>query len=127
MLKQLATAVYYVENLTKAKQWIKQIFLIDPYFDEAFYVGYNIGGFELGLLPGTRPPNNNVVAYWRVDNIGDSIVQFIERGAEAAEPIEEVGEGIKVATIIDPFGNHFGIIENPHFKVPWLSNETKQS
>jgi hypothetical protein len=27
-----------------------------------------------------------------------------------------VGGGIKVASVQDPFGNLFGIIENPHFK-----------
>ena len=29
--------------------------------------------------------------------------------------IQDVGEGIKVATVADPFGNHLGLIENPHF------------
>jgi hypothetical protein len=29
-----------------------------------------------------------------------------------------VGEGIKVATVTDPFGNPIGLIENPHFELP---------
>jgi hypothetical protein len=29
-----------------------------------------------------------------------------------------VGDGIKVATVLDPFGNIFGIIQNPHFALP---------
>lgn len=31
------------------------------------------------------------------------------------DPVQDVGEGIKVATVADPFGNSFGVIENPHF------------
>ena len=31
------------------------------------------------------------------------------------EALRDVGEGIQVATVRDPFGNVFGIIENPHF------------
>ena len=33
------------------------------------------------------------------------------------EPVREVGGGIQVAMVGDPFGNAIGLIENPHFKV----------
>jgi hypothetical protein len=29
--------------------------------------------------------------------------------------VREVGGGIRVATVKDPFGNVLGIIQNPHF------------
>ena len=29
----------------------------------------------------------------------------------------DVGDSIRVATVADPFGNTFGVIENPHFSV----------
>jgi hypothetical protein len=32
------------------------------------------------------------------------------------EPVKDVGGGIKVASVRDPFGSLFSIIENPHFK-----------
>jgi hypothetical protein len=37
-------------------------------------------------------------------------------GATVREALHDVGEGIKVASVTDPFGNTFAIIENPHFK-----------
>ncbi len=117
MIKQLATNVLYVSDLKQAKQWFRQIFQIQPYFDEPFYVGYDIGGFELGLLPQKRSSGNNSVAYWRVDDIEVAMSELKERGAEIGDAIESVGEGVKVATIVDPFGNHIGIIENQHFNV----------
>jgi hypothetical protein len=38
-------------------------------------------------------------------------------GAKKHSDIQDVGGGILVGTIEDPFGNVFGIIENPQFKV----------
>jgi uncharacterized glyoxalase superfamily protein PhnB len=43
--------------------------------------------------------------------------QILELGATIHEAMQDVGEGIKVATVKDPFGNIFGIIENPNFKL----------
>ena len=34
----------------------------------------------------------------------------------ALHPVQEVGGGIKIAVVRDPFGNALGIIENPHFQ-----------
>jgi predicted enzyme related to lactoylglutathione lyase len=36
-------------------------------------------------------------------------------GAKLHQPVTEVGGGIRVAAVLDPFGNVFSIIENPHF------------
>ena len=32
--------------------------------------------------------------------------------------VQEVGDGIRVAAVDDPFGNKIGLIENPHFRLP---------
>ncbi len=117
MIKQLATTVYCVSDLNQAKQWMKQIFELEPYFDETFYVGFNIEGCEMGFIPEDKPASNNIVSYWRVDNIEQALNLYLERGALAGEPIQDVGEGIKVATIVDLFGNQFGLIENPLFQL----------
>jgi hypothetical protein len=39
-------------------------------------------------------------------------------GAVERSRIQDVGDGIRVATVFDPFGNIFGIIQNQHFKLP---------
>jgi predicted enzyme related to lactoylglutathione lyase len=43
---------------------------------------------------------------------------FVSAGASLVSPVLDVGEGIKVATVADPFGNLIGLIENPHFALP---------
>jgi lactoylglutathione lyase len=47
----LRTTIYKVGDITKAKEWYSKAFGVQPYFTEPFYVGFNIGGYELGLQP----------------------------------------------------------------------------
>ena len=90
-----------------------------PYFEESFYVGFNVGGFELGLDPseGKVTPGDNIQAYWGVGNIQEALALCLKLGATTDSDIGEVGGKIKVATVRDPFGNLLGLIENPHFKI----------
>ena len=121
MVKGLATAIYHVTDLEKAKAWYAQAFGQQPYFDQPFYVGFNIGGYELGLNPDqsvAKAGRGGSVAYWRVAKIEEAVEHFLSSGANVVAPAEEVGDGIKVATVTDPFGNLIGLIENPHFALP---------
>jgi predicted enzyme related to lactoylglutathione lyase len=114
----LRTIIYHVPDLAKAKAWYSVALGILPYFDEPFYVGFNVGGYELGLDPDMTnvTAGSNVEAYWGVNNIIETYKSLTEKGAREHSPIREVGGSIYVATLLDPFGNIFGIIENPHFK-----------
>ena len=114
----LYTAIYKAPDLAKAKAWYAAAFGVKPYFDEPFYVGFNIGGCELGLDPdqsGGKAGAGGVTAYWGVAEIDAAVTHFTKAGGKLVSPVQDVGEGIRVATIADPFGNHVGLIENPHF------------
>ena len=69
MLRGLRTALYHVRDLDAAKKWYTEVLGKGPYFDEEFYVGFNVGG------------------------------------------------GIRICSVIDPFGNVLGLIENPLFRI----------
>ena len=118
MLLGLRTIVYKVANLEKAKEWYSRVFGIVPYFDEAFYVGYNVGGYELGLDPdmeGVQVGNQNIT-YWGVQDIKQTVQHLREiYNVEVREEPYNVGGCVWVATIADPFGNNIGLIENPAF------------
>jgi len=114
----LRTAIYYVPDLEKAKAWYRSVLGIDPYFDQPFYVGFNVGGFELGLHPaggGRAPGAGGAVPYWGVERMTVAWPRLLGLGATAVSAPEDVGDGIQVATARDPFGNLLAIIENPHF------------
>ena len=112
----LRTVIYAAPDLEKGKEWYSKAFGIDPYFDEPFYVGFNVGGYELGLDPNAKPVGpGGTVAWWGVANIAEAMAHMESVGAEVNEKPHEVGEGIKVGSVKDPFGNIVGIIENPMF------------
>jgi predicted enzyme related to lactoylglutathione lyase len=118
MLLGLRTVVYGVEDLQAAKQWYMKLLGFPPYFDQPFYVGFNVGGYELGLNPDLSniTPGGKVVAYWGVKNAASALARMLELGAEPHEEVSDVGDGVRVASVRDPWGNLFGVIENPHFK-----------
>ena len=115
MILGLRTAIYPVQDLHAARQWYASVLGQDPYFDQPFYVGFSVGGFELGLVPDGQPGVSGAYPMWGVDNADAELARLIELGGTLLEPVTDVGDGIRVASITDPFGNRLGIIENPHF------------
>ena len=113
MLKGLRTIVYHVSNLEIAKMWYLEIFDIKPYFDESFYVGFDIGGFELGLDPSADDytKGNGSITYWNVDDIDSAFERFKVKKVSVHQEIRTVGEEIRLGSIIDPFGNVIGLIQ----------------
>jgi predicted enzyme related to lactoylglutathione lyase len=117
----LRTVIYHAPDLAKARTWYSSVLGVEPYFNQPFYVGFNVGGYELGLDPdaSTTPGGSHgSVAYWGVADVRTSLERLLSLGATTRSDVQEVGEGIRVATVLDPFGNIFGIIENPHYKLP---------
>ena len=115
MILGLRTAIYPVNDLTKAKDWYSQVLEMKPYFDQPFYVGFQVGGFELGLLPQGQSSTTGPQPLWGVANIENAFQRLLDLGAKSLEPVVDVGDGIKVAAVKDPFGNRFGIIQNPNY------------
>jgi predicted enzyme related to lactoylglutathione lyase len=115
MIKGLRTVKYPVADLDRAKAWFAEAFGVAPYFDEPFYVGFSIGGFELGLVPDGTPGTHGSVVYWGVDDVDAEAARLVALGATVHEAAQDVGGGIRVAELRDPFGNVIGLIANPHF------------
>lgn len=116
----LRTVIYKVPDLEQAKSWYIKAFETNPYFDQPFYVGFNIGGYELGLDPDgymENQPNANSVAYWGTDHIQETFDRLIQLGATQIEAPTNVGGEIMVSTVADPWGNRIGLIYNPEFKL----------
>jgi predicted enzyme related to lactoylglutathione lyase len=119
-LEGLRTVVYPSPDLDAAKRWWSGLLGQDPYFDEPFYVGFDVGGYELGLQPDDEAGQQGLggaVPYWGVADAAAAHARLVSLGAVSLGPVQEVGEGIRVAVLQDPFGNALGIIENPHFAV----------
>lgn len=119
MFLGLMNATYQAKDLNAAKAWYAKALGVQPYFDQPFYVGFNVHGYELGLVPETDAGAKRAaagVAYWRVEDARAVYQRLVELGATAREPVQDVGGEILVGTVHDPFGNVLGLIQNPHFK-----------
>lgn len=120
MMLGLRTTGYIVKDLSKAKAWYTKAFQVEPYFDEPFYVGFNIGGYELGLMPEGDVANvkgENILSYWGVEDIHKEYKRLLELGATKHEEPTNVGGELMVASVKDPWKNIIGIIYNPYFKL----------
>ena len=115
MILGLRTALYPAPDLAKGKAFYTAVLGQAPYFDQPFYVGYSVGGFELGLVPDATPGKDGNCSYWGVKDCAADLARIVALGATPLEPVTEVGDGIKVASVLDPFGNKLGLIENSHF------------
>ena len=117
MFLGLRSHIVATPDLDATKDWYSEVLGYRAYFDEPFYVGFNVGGFELGLLP--KQDEDYPIGgetYWGVADIKRAWEQLLAHGARPAHDITDVGEGILMAVIRDPAGNRIGIIENPHFE-----------
>lgn len=118
MIQGLRTVLYRVPDLAAAKAWYTTLLEREPYFDQPYYVGFSVGGFELGLDPDLAegaPGPGGTTAYWGVPDARAAIARLRGLGVEVAADARDVGEGILVASVRDPWGNEIGLIENPHF------------
>ncbi len=98
----LRTTIYKVGDIENAKNWYANVFMTEPYFDQPFYVGFNIGDYELGLQPEETPSTDkieSVVTYWGVEDIQCVYNDFIEAGATENKKPYSVGGELLAATV----------------------------
>ena len=118
MLQGLRSQIYQVADLEAAKAWYTVLLGKPPYFDEPFYVGFSVGGYELGLQPSDDPDAGqakDALTYWGVPDAEAAHAHLLALGASEYQPVQDVGGGIKLGAVRDPQGGILGVIENPHF------------
>lgn len=115
MIQGLRTVIYPVGDLAEASAWYARVLGKAPYFDEPFYVGFEVGGFELGLVPDGQPGPAGATAYWGTLDADAELARLVELGAAIESPVTDVGGGIRCAIVRDPYGNLIGVMDNPHF------------
>jgi predicted enzyme related to lactoylglutathione lyase len=116
MFLGLRTVIYPAPDLAAAKAWYTRVLGIEPYFDEPFYVGFEVGGYELGLQP-DGVVADGAITYWGVADADEALAALLAAGATERSPVTEVGAGIRVAEVLETSGAILGIIENPNFTV----------
>ncbi len=115
MFTGLKSVIYPSSDLEADKKFWETITGIQPYFDEPYYVGFNVNGCELGLDPNAEKEGLTYpVSYWHVADTKKAAEQLLAGGAITNSEIKDVGSGMMMGTFKDPSGNIFGIIDNPN-------------
>jgi predicted enzyme related to lactoylglutathione lyase len=113
MTEGIKTIIYPVKDLAKAKTLYSELLGVEPYMDEAYYVGFNIEGQDVGLVPhGQSQGMTGPVGYWHVDDIKRSVKALLDAGAEAHQEVKDVGGGKLIASVKDADGDVIGLIQS---------------
>src|SRR5437899_10187915 len=109
----IKTVLHPVSDLATAKPVYAALLGLAPQTDSDYYVGFDVAGQHIGLLPGGGPQGmTSPVPYWHVPDIEAKLAEVTAAGATLKEPVRDVGGGRLVATVTDPDGNVLGLIED---------------
>jgi predicted enzyme related to lactoylglutathione lyase len=109
----ITVVLHPVSDVEKAKAVYSALLGIDPQADSAYYVGYDVAGHHIGLVPGGGPQGlTSPVAYWHVDDIEAKVAEVTAAGATVKDAPSEVGGGRVVASVVDLDGNVLGLVQD---------------
>jgi predicted enzyme related to lactoylglutathione lyase len=109
----IKTVLCPVSDVGKAKDVYVALLGISPQADSDYYVGFDVEGQHIGLVPGGGPQGmTSPVPYWHVPDIEAKLAEVTAAGATVTEPAHEVGGGRLVAAFTDPDGNVLGLIQD---------------
>ena len=113
-LRALRSCIFQVNDLALAKAFYSQALGKEPYFDELYYVGFDVDGQELGLDPDVSkrgPGGGGSISYWRVADINATWQHLTTIGGTSVELPHAVGVDLQTSIVADPFGNYIGLIQ----------------
>lgn len=114
MFTRLRSIIYPSSNLEADKKFWETITGVKPYFDQPYYVGFDINGSELGLDPNAANEGFHYpITYWKVTNTQEAVQKLVADGAVINTEARDVGDDMMMATFKDASGNIFGIIDSP--------------
>jgi predicted enzyme related to lactoylglutathione lyase len=109
----IKTVLHPVSDLAAAKPVYAALLGVEPQHDASYYVGFDVEGQHIGLVPGGGPQGmTSPVAYWHVPDIEAKLAEVTAAGATVNEPAHDVGGGRLVATVTDPDGNVLGLLQD---------------
>jgi predicted enzyme related to lactoylglutathione lyase len=109
----IKTVLHPVSDLEKAKAVYTALLGVAPQADAAYYVGYDVEGQHIGLVPGGGPQAMTApVSYWHVADIEAKLAEVTAAGATVKEAPHNVGGSRLVATFTDPDGNVLGLLQD---------------
>ncbi len=114
MNQGIRTVIYPVKDIAQAKTLYSKLLGVEPYADEAYYVGFRVGDQEIGLDPhGHNQGMTGPVGYFHVSDIRQSLQALLDAGAQTQQEVKDVGGGRLIAWVKDADGNIIGLLQFP--------------
>ena len=110
MNQGIKTVIYPVKDIAQAKTLYSKLLGVEPYADEAYYVGFRVGDQDIGLDPNGH--NEGMTAYYHVNDIKKSLQLLLDAGAQALQEVKDVGGGKLIASVKDADGNIIGLLQS---------------
>jgi predicted enzyme related to lactoylglutathione lyase len=130
MLRGISTVSFFADDVAAARAWYAELLGVDAYFTRELggglaYAEFRVGDLqqELGIIDRRFSPGasgrdgkaGGAVVYWHVDDVRAAVDRLLVLGATTFEPVTERGPGFVTASVVDPFGNVLGVMENAHY------------
>ncbi len=113
MNQGISLFVYPVKDIARAKTLYSKLLGIEPYANNAYYVGFRVGDQEIGLDPnGHDKGMTGPVGYWQVSDIKKSLQLLLDAGAQVQQEVKDVGGGKLMAWVKDADSNVIGLIQS---------------
>jgi predicted enzyme related to lactoylglutathione lyase len=114
MTQGIRVFIYPVKGIARAKTLYAKLLDVEPYVDEAYYVGFRVGDQEIGLDPnGHNQGMTGPVGYWEVNDIKESLQSLLDAGAQVQQEVKDVGGGRLIAWVKDADSNLIGLMQSP--------------
>jgi len=114
MNQGIRTIIYPVKDIAQAKTLYSKLLGVEPYADEAYYVGFRVGDQEIGLDPnGHNAGMTGPVGYYHVNDIKKSLQLLLDAGAQVQQEVKDVGGGKLIASVRDADSNIIGLLQLP--------------
>jgi predicted enzyme related to lactoylglutathione lyase len=114
-MNSVGLIVYPASDVPKTKAFFTTLLGTEPYADTPYYVGFKVGDMEIGLVPkAAQQGPSEALAYVTVSDIKGALETLVAAGAEKAQDITDVANGLLVATVKDPDGTLIGLRQFPN-------------
>ena len=111
----MKTVLHPVTDVEAAKKVYGALLGVEPMADTPYYVGYEVAGVQIGLVPGGRESQGltGAVPFWHVEDMDETVDAVTSAGGAVVTQPHEVGGGRLTALLTDTDGNQIGLIQDP--------------
>ncbi len=103
------TVLIPANDIAASRDLYRELLGVEPGVDQPYYVGFDVEGQHIGLVPGTTA----LRAHLHVEDLDDAVKRVVAAGGSVIDAAKEVGGGRLVAVVRDPAGAELGMIADP--------------